>query len=44
MKNHKYTHKWYKPKDRKAIRIKRREHRQKVRDKKAKEQENGTNE
>lgn len=30
MKNHKYTHKWYKPKDRKAIRIKRREHKQKI--------------
>ena len=25
MKHHKYTHKWYKPKDRKAIRQKRRE-------------------
>ena len=31
MKNHKYTRKWYKPKDRKAIRQKRREYRQKVR-------------
>ena len=30
MKNHKYTHKWYKPKDRKAIRQKRREYKQKV--------------
>lgn len=39
MKNHKHTRKWYKPKDRKAIRIKRREHRQKVKDKKDKEQE-----
>ncbi len=31
MKNHKYEHKFYTPKDRKAIRQKRREHRQKVR-------------
>lgn len=33
MKNHKYTRKWYKPKDRKVIRQKRREHKQKVRKK-----------
>ena len=36
MKNHKYTRKWYKPKDRKAIRQKRREHKQKVRNKREK--------
>ena len=33
MKTHKNTHKWYKPKDRKTIKEKRREHRKKVRDK-----------
>lgn len=33
MKTHKNTHKWYKPKDRKAIREKRKEHRHKVRNK-----------
>ena len=31
-KTHKYARKWYKPKDRKAIKEKRRERRQKVRD------------
>ena len=42
MKNHKYTHKWYMPKDRKAIRIKRREHKQKIKDiKSEKEKNNG---
>lgn len=32
MKTHKNTRKWYKPKDRKAIKEKRRERRQKVRE------------
>jgi len=32
MKNHKYTHKWYMSKDRKSIRIKRREYKQKIKD------------
>ena len=40
MKNHKYTHKWYKPKDRKAIRQKRREHKQKINALKGEEKEN----